>query len=202
MANDPVDEWFSNIGDSPIAQLLRLYGKVCRYHLEPTMLETLEPPKDVMGKLNPHGVKLLLPYLLVAGTGFVENQNQLCEVARCYCYCAPRQLPSCLLGILPKLMEVFRDSNVKVHAAGPQALQIIGSVIRNLEIETIMPVFLEALQDRAKKTSACLATFLETKFVHFIDALSWLRSCPLCELSSDGLTEARKMAAQIIGNSM
>ena len=99
-------------------------------------------------------------------------------------------------------MEVFRDSNVKVHAAGPQALQIIGSVIRNLEIETIMPVFLEALQYRAKKTSACLATFLETKFVHFIDALSWLRSCPLCELSSDGLTDARKMAAQIIGNSM
>ena len=39
LANDqhPVDDWFSNIGDSPIASLLRLYAKVCRYHLAPTI---------------------------------------------------------------------------------------------------------------------------------------------------------------------
>lgn len=52
LANEghPVDEWFSNIGDSPIASLLRLYAKVCRYHLAPTLINMpmdrtlLDPP--------------------------------------------------------------------------------------------------------------------------------------------------------------
>ncbi|EFX71474.1 hypothetical protein DAPPUDRAFT_60138 [Daphnia pulex] len=50
LANDAVDDWFSNIGDSPIASLLRLYAKVCRYHLAPTLINMpmdrtlLDPP--------------------------------------------------------------------------------------------------------------------------------------------------------------
>ena len=50
LANDPIDDWFTNIGDSPVASLLRLYAKVCRYHLAPTLINLpmdrtlLDPP--------------------------------------------------------------------------------------------------------------------------------------------------------------
>ena len=50
LANDSIDDWFTNIGDSPVATLLRLYAKVCRYHLAPTLVNLpmdrtlLDPP--------------------------------------------------------------------------------------------------------------------------------------------------------------
>ena len=48
----------------------------------------------------------------------------------------------------------------------------IGSVIRNPEIQAIVPILLKALQDPSAKTGECLQTLLDTKFVHFIDAPS------------------------------
>ncbi|KAJ3031271.1 translational activator of GCN4 [Rhizophlyctis rosea] len=156
----------------------------------------------IMSKLSAHCVKLVLPSLLNG----LEDKNWRAktgsiEVLASMAYLAPKQLSVSLPTVVPRLCDVLADSHAKVQEAAKQALTQFGGVIKNPEIQELVPVLLGALVDPNKKTHGALVALLETSFVHYIDAPSLALLVPILTRGlGERSAEVKKKAAQIVGN--
>ncbi|KAG0496604.1 hypothetical protein HPP92_001295 [Vanilla planifolia] len=158
--------------------------------------------RAMMSQLTVHGVKLILPSLLkgLEDKAWRTKQSSV-QLLGAMAYCAPQQLSQCLPTIVPKLTEVLTDSHPKVQSAGQDALQQVGSVIKNPEISALVPTLLLGLSDPNQYTKHSLDVLLQTTFINSVDAPSLALLVPIVhrglrERSSD----TKKKAAQIVGN--
>ncbi|KAJ3335308.1 translational activator of GCN4 [Gonapodya sp. JEL0774] len=112
--------------------------------------------------------------------------------------------------VLPSLLAGLDDKNWRSKAgsiellgsmAAKEAMDRFGEVIKNPEVQTIIPLLLGALVDPNKQTALALTSLLETAFVHYIDAPSLAVIVPILNRGMrERSTDTRKKAAQIIGN--
>ena len=163
---------------------------------------TEEASRAIMSKLTGAGVKLILPSLLKAlDDESWRTKAGSVELLGSMAFCAPKQLSTCLPSIVPRLVEVLTDTHSKVQQAGKDALTRIASVIKNPEIQNVVPLMIEALNDPNKNSHKFLARMLELTFLHVIDAPSLALIMPILQRAiRERSTEIKRMSAQIIGN--
>jgi hypothetical protein len=162
---------------------------------------TQEATRVVMAHVTAQGVKMMLPYILKAldddqWRTKVESIGMLGSMA----FCAPRQLCAFLPTIVPRLTRSLADPHPRVQEAGKKALGEIGSVIRNPEIQSLVPSLLAALTDPAANTRDALQQLLDTSFVNSVDAPSLALIIPILKRGlHDRSPSVKRMAAQIVG---
>lgn len=181
-----------------LPHLLACYGDA---HLE--VREAAQAAsRIIMSHLTGHGIKLVLPITLraleeKAWRTKLESIGLISAMA----YCSPTQLSACLPMIVPRLLEVNTDANAKVQQASRAALKQIGSVIRNPEILTLVPVLLAALNDPTVHTKRALQDLMRTSFVHSVDPPSLALIIPILRVGLKGRTAVtKKMSAQVVGS--
>ncbi|KAG5518493.1 hypothetical protein PMAC_002889 [Pneumocystis sp. 'macacae'] len=143
---------------------------------------TTDAAKIVMSKISKNGIELILPSLLL---GLNDNNWRIkkgsIDFIGAMAYCAPYQLSSSLLTIIPRLAEMINDSHSQVRLAGNESLLKIGKTINNLEIQKLIPTLLKALSHPNTYTELALDLLLKSPFTCHIDSPSLAIIMPVLE---------------------
>ena len=77
----------------------------------------------------------------------------------------------------------------------------VGSVIRNAEVQQLVPTLLAAIAEPNTRARPALDTLIETVFVHDVDAASLALIVPVLHRGlRDRSGDAKKKAGRIVGN--
>ena len=158
--------------------------------------------KTLMSGMSAHCIKLILPSILSG----LDDKNWRTktgsiEIMKNMAFLAPKQLSFNLPNVIPRLCQVLSDTHQKVQDKAQEALFTFGKVIKNPEIQSIVPILIAALVDPITKTLKALNALLNTSFVHYIDTPSLALIVPvLLRAFKERGMEVKKKSGQIIGN--
>lgn len=163
---------------------------------------TTNAAKVMMQNTTGYGVKKLIPLA-------IENLDEISwrskkgsvELLGSMAYLDPAQLSASLSTIVPEIVGVLNDSHKEVRKAGDQSLKRFGEVIRNPEIQTLVPTLIKAIGDPTKHTEEALDALIKTQFVHYIDGPSLALIIHVIHRGmKDRSANTKRKACQIVGN--
>lgn len=158
--------------------------------------------RQIMKSTTSYGVKQLIPLAIgnLDDTAWRSKKGSV-ELLGSMAYLDPTQLSASLSTIVPEIVGILNDSHKEVRKAADQSLKRFGEVIRNPEIQTIVPDLIKAIGDPTKYTDDALDKLIKTQFVHYIDGPSLAL---IIHVIHRGMRErsasTKKKACQIVGN--
>jgi HEAT repeat protein len=182
-----------------LAPLMNCFG-----HKDKKIQEaTKRAGKVIMQNVSGGGLKIVLPGILASLTERSVWQAKIgsIEMLSILAHSQPKQLPTSLPIIIPALAGVLADTHTKVQDTAKKALQDIGKVIKNPEIQDHVPLLLDAIDDPAVHSAKALEALLNTHFVHHIDSASLSFIMPVIKRAlADRNTSNKTKATKILGN--
>lgn len=163
---------------------------------------TADATKAIMAHTTSFGVTKLVPVA-------VSNMDDISwrttrgsvELLGNMAYLNPTQLSSSLSTIVPEIVGVLNDSHKEVRKAADESLKRFGEVIRNPEIQKLVPVLIKAIGDPTKYTEEALDALIQTQFVHYIDSPSLALIIHVIHRGMhDRSANTKRKACKIVGN--
>lgn len=158
--------------------------------------------RQIMKSTTSYGVKKLIPLTIsnLDDTAWRSKKGAV-ELLGSMAYLDPAQLSASLSLIVPEIVGVLNDTHKEVRKAADQALKRFGEVIRNPEIQAVVPALVAAIGDPTKYTEEALDSLIKTQFVHYIDGPSLALIIHVIHRGMrDRLAATKKKACQIVGN--
>mgnify|MGYP001157740740 CR=1 FL=1 len=163
---------------------------------------TTEAAKTIMSNSTSFGVKKMIPVAIdnLEDIAWRTKRGSV-ELLGSMAYLDPTQLSASLSTIVPEIVGVLNDSHKEVRKAADQSLNRFGEVIRNPEIQKLVPVLIKAIGDPTKYTEEALNALIKTQFVHYIDGPSLALIIHVIHRGMrDRSANTKRIACKIVGN--
>ncbi|EMG49432.1 hypothetical protein G210_5806 [Candida maltosa Xu316] len=210
---DPIKRESVSICFETLSKSLGKYFEPYVIEILPIILKSLGDPapevrlatdnaaKEIMKNTTSFGIKKLIP-LAISNLDEIawRSKKGSVELLGSMAYLDPAQLSASLSIIIPQIVGVLNDTHKEVRKTASASLQRFGEVIRNPEIQAIVPDLINAIGDPTKYTDEALDKLIKTQFVHYIDGPSLALIIHVIYRGMKDRASTKKKACQIVGN--
>ncbi|KAH3665419.1 hypothetical protein OGAPHI_003603 [Ogataea philodendri] len=156
----------------------------------------------IMKNTTSYGIKKLIPLVISNLEDYAwRTKKGSVELLGSMAYLDPTQLAASLPTIIPQIVSVLNDTHKEVRKAADQSLKRFGEVIRNPEIQELVPTLLKAIGDPTQYTTEALDGLIKTQFVHYIDGPSLALIIHVIHRGmKDRSATTKRKSCQIVGN--